>query len=104
MRWWLPLCAAVGFTALLFWKRRTSWGRAMLFAWLFFCISLLPVVGLADVYFMKYSLVADHYQYNAMLGVIALVAAGVMTAVRRAEASGRGALSGGSRERQDSPA
>ena len=44
----------------------------MLFAWGFFCVSLLPVMGLTDVYFMKYSLVADHYQYAALIGVIAL--------------------------------
>ena len=33
-------------------------------------------MGISDVYFMKYSLVADHYQHIAIIGVIALAAAG----------------------------
>jgi tetratricopeptide (TPR) repeat protein len=51
-----------------------SW-RAALFAWGYFCVALIPVMGFADVYFMKYSLVADHYQYLALLGVMAWVSA-----------------------------
>ena len=37
---------------------------------------LVPVMGLTDTYFMKYSLVADHYAHLAMIGVITLAAAG----------------------------
>ena len=33
-------------------------------------------MGFTDVGFMKYSLVADHYQHIAIIGVIALAAAG----------------------------
>ncbi len=33
-------------------------------------------MGFADVGFMRYSLVADHYQHLALIGVVALVAAG----------------------------
>jgi hypothetical protein len=33
---------------------------------------LVPVMGLTSVYFMKYSLVADHYQHLALIGVVAL--------------------------------
>ena len=33
-------------------------------------------MGFTDVGFMKYSLVADHYQHIAVIGVIALAAAG----------------------------
>jgi tetratricopeptide (TPR) repeat protein len=78
VRWWLPLLAAVGLTALLWWQRRTNWGRAALFAWAYFCIALLPVMGFTDVGFMKYSLVADHYQHIAIIGVVALVAAALV--------------------------
>jgi protein O-mannosyl-transferase len=74
-RWWIPLLAAVGVTVAL-WRSRLPWSRAMLFAWGFFCVSLLPVMGFADVYFMRYSLVADHYQHIAITGVVGLVAAG----------------------------
>ena len=73
--WWLPLLAALAVTAVLWWYRR-GWSRPLLFAWGFFCVSLLPVMGFADVGFMKYSLVADHYQHIAIIGVIALAAAG----------------------------
>ncbi len=73
--WWLPLIAALAVTAVL-WRYRKGWSRPFLFAWGFFCVSLAPVMGFADVGFMKYSLVADHYQHIAIIGVIALVAAG----------------------------
>ncbi len=74
--WWLPLAAAASVTAILWRSRRNRWGRAILFAWGYFCVALVPVMGLTDVYFMKYSLVADHYQYIALIGVAALAAAG----------------------------
>ncbi len=73
--WWLPVVAAVIVTAVLWWYRE-FWSRPFLFAWGFFCVSLLPVLGFADVGFMKYSLVSDHYQHVAIIGVIALVGAG----------------------------
>jgi tetratricopeptide (TPR) repeat protein len=76
--WWLPLLSAVVVTVVL-WLYRKTWGRPFLFAWGFFCVSLVPVMGLTDVYFMKYALVADHYQYAAVIGVIALTTAGWST-------------------------
>jgi len=76
LRWWLPACAAVATTAILFWQRDRTMVRGLLLAWLFFCLGLLPVMGLTDVYYMRYSLVADHYEYVAILGVVACVAAG----------------------------
>jgi protein O-mannosyl-transferase len=73
--WWLPLMFAVALTVVL-WMYRNVWGRPFLFAWLFFCVALVPVLGLTDVYFMKFSLVADHYQHIALIGATTLVAAG----------------------------
>ena len=79
VRWWLPLVAAIIVSAML-WKRRTSpqkrWVRAIGFAWMFFCVALLPVLGFVDVGFMRFSLVADHYQHLAIIAVTALAAAG----------------------------
>lgn len=77
--WWLPVIAATITTAVLMWQgssRRAKLGRALLFAWGFFCVALVPVLGITDIGFMKYSLVADHYQHIAIIGVVALAAAG----------------------------
>ncbi|HZZ29759.1 MAG TPA: tetratricopeptide repeat protein [Pirellulales bacterium] len=78
-RWWIPLTSALAVTAAL-WLLRNSrqayWARPLLFFWCFFCIALVPVMGFIDVGYMQYSLVADHYQYIALIGVVALVAAG----------------------------
>ena len=75
LRWWLPLAGTLLVSAILIWQRRTAWGRALLFAWAYFCIALLPVMGFTDVGYMKISLVADHYVHIALIGVVALVAA-----------------------------
>lgn len=73
--WWIPLVAAAAVTGVLF-LRRGAWARPFFVAWACFCVALLPVMGLTDVYFMKYSLVADHYQHVAIIAVLALVSAG----------------------------
>jgi protein O-mannosyl-transferase len=73
--WWLPILTALMVTAVLWWCRK-GWSRPFFFAWCFFCVALVPVMGLTDSYFMKFSLVADHYQHIAIIGVIALVSAG----------------------------
>ncbi len=72
--WWLPLVAAVVVTMVL-WLYRKSWSRPFLFAWGFFCVALAPMMGFVDVGYMQYSLVADHYQHIAIIGVIALASA-----------------------------
>jgi tetratricopeptide (TPR) repeat protein len=86
--WWLPLLAALALTAFLVYKvriRSSSYAatnraprdltRGALFAWGYFCVALIPVMGFTDIYFMRYSLVADHYQYLAIMGVLAFLAA-----------------------------
>ena len=73
--WWLPLAATLAVTAVL-WLYRKGWARPLLFAWAFFCVALAPVAGFTDVGFMRFSLVADRYQHIAIIGLIALLAAG----------------------------
>jgi tetratricopeptide (TPR) repeat protein len=72
--WWLPLIGALAVTAAL-WRYRNKWSRPLLFAWGFFCVTLIPVMGFTDVGFMKYSLVTDHYLHIALIGAIALASA-----------------------------
>ncbi len=75
-RWWLATAAAIAVTAALWWQRRSRWGKTLLAGWGYFCIALIPVMGLTDVYFFKFSLVADHYQHLALIGVCVVAAAG----------------------------
>jgi tetratricopeptide (TPR) repeat protein len=79
-RWWIGAAAAVAVTVVLWRRRRKPIDRALLVAWFVFCAALVPVMGLTDVYFMKYSAVADHYAYAALIGVAALVAAALASA------------------------
>lgn len=58
------------------WRRRKSWGRGPMAAALFFLITLGPVLGFLNVYPMLFSWVADHFQYLASIGPIALAAGG----------------------------
>jgi protein O-mannosyl-transferase len=86
-RWWAPLLAAAGLTVIL-WRYRRRFSRPALFAWGFFCVALVPVMGFTDVQFMQYSLVADHYEQIALIGVIGLVAAGFGKVETRIVAAG----------------
>jgi Tfp pilus assembly protein PilF len=86
--WWLPIAMAAAVTVTLWWYRE-SWSRPLLFAWGFFCVSLVPVMGLSRTTFMEYSLVADHYQYIALIGVVALAAAGWSTWQQRTRGPAR---------------
>jgi tetratricopeptide (TPR) repeat protein len=75
--WWLPLLAALALTGWLWHGRRAhALSRGALFAWGYFCVALVPVMGFTDVYFMKFSLVADHYQHLALIGITTLAGAG----------------------------
>jgi Tfp pilus assembly protein PilF len=55
------------------WRYRHRWGRPVLFALAYFIVTLAPVLGFINIYFMKFSFVADHYQYLSIIAPIALV-------------------------------
>lgn len=71
---WLAGCLAVAF-ALWFWRQ--ALGRRVIGAVIFFVATLSPLLGFIPLYTFKYSYVADHYQYMACIGLLALAAAGL---------------------------
>ncbi|HZZ29760.1 MAG TPA: tetratricopeptide repeat protein [Pirellulales bacterium] len=85
--WWLPSAAALIVTALLWWRRNSRLGRPLFFAWTFYCIALLPVLGFTDSGYARFSLVADHYQYIALIAVTSLAAASCTTWLNHAHSS-----------------
>jgi tetratricopeptide (TPR) repeat protein len=66
------------------WRYRRRWGRPCLLGLGFYTLMLLPALGFFNVYFMRYSLVADRWQYFSIIGLIALVVGGGAAIVQRA--------------------
>src|SRR6202007_2261200 len=66
---------AVVFAVIIYYGRR-FFGRGIEVAALFFVATLGPLLGFVMLYTFRYTFVADHYQYLACIGPIALVAGG----------------------------
>ena len=91
---WLAWPAALGLAGAL-WLARHRIGRGPLAGALFFAITLSPMLGFADNSYMRFSFVADRYQYLASLGLLAALVGGAATAcqwlaARLAESGGDG--------------
>jgi len=71
---WAPLAAALALAALA-WRGRAGPGRPCLAAFGYFALMLAPVLGFVAFGFHRYSLVADHLVYPAMIGPVALAVA-----------------------------
>ena len=82
--WWqyvFPFAALAVLLAL--WRLRSRIGRGPLVAVLYFAVTLAPALGFVNVFPFLYSYVADHFQYLACIGLIALTAgAGAATCQR----------------------
>jgi tetratricopeptide (TPR) repeat protein len=72
---WLWLAAVGGICVAAYYVRRIA-GRGVFAALAFFVATLAPVLGLLMLYTFRYTFVADHYQYIACIGPIALACAG----------------------------
>ncbi len=57
------------------WIWRAKLGRGVIAGIVFFVAALSPLLGFVTEYTFHYSFVADHYQYNASIGLIAIFAA-----------------------------
>jgi tetratricopeptide (TPR) repeat protein len=75
---WLVM--AIGLGAAICFTRRFV-GRSVEVATLFYAATLSPLLGFVMLYTYRYTFVADHYQYVASIGLIALAAAGITTAL-----------------------
>ena len=70
--WLWPAAAAL--VAGLSWFLGRRWSAAIPAALAFFVVTLTPALGFVSVYTFRFSFVADHYQYLASLGPLALIA------------------------------
>jgi len=71
-------------------KPSDTFSRAPLAGFFFFCGTLFPVLGFANVYPFMFSYVADHFQYLASLGIIVPVASFLTLWVESLEHDHRG--------------
>lgn len=76
------LSVPVVLVALAAWRRRI--GDGPLLAALYFVTTLFPALGFVNVFPMRYTFVADHYQYLGSLGVIVLACGSLAWGVRSA--------------------
>ena len=82
---WVFILATV-ITLIILWISRDKLGRGPLAAVLFFAITLAPALGFVNVYPFLFSFVADHFQYLASIGIIALAVATAGQVVRQPSA------------------
>jgi tetratricopeptide (TPR) repeat protein len=86
--WVLGVLIAAG----ALWLGRERLGRGPAAGFAFFAVLLSPMLGFVNYYTMRYSFVADHYQYLACIGPITVVTAAASALLGRA--------GGGARERR----
>ncbi|MCE0497326.1 MAG: tetratricopeptide repeat protein [Methylacidiphilales bacterium] len=73
---YLPLLAVIVVLVVL-WLNRGSWSRPWFFVFAYFLAALFPVMGLVNLLWFRITFVADHLQYLAGMGPLALVGAGL---------------------------
>jgi Tfp pilus assembly protein PilF len=81
------LAGVILLVALWCWRHRI--GRAPLVAAIFFVAALSPLLGFIPLFTFWYTYVADHYQYMASIGPIALFGAGATQLLRKHTSLGK---------------
>ena len=66
-------CATIAATFAVCWWKCNTWGKHVLFGFGYFVLTLLPAIGFLKMSYMRLTLVADHFQYLSMVGVLALL-------------------------------
>lgn len=72
----VPLALLV-ICVLILWHNRKGWGRGPLVAVGTFLLVLAPVLGVLEMSYARFSLVADHLQYAGIPGIMALAGGGL---------------------------
>ena len=83
---WLWVLAAFGAGG-LGWLFKDRMGRGAWAGLGFYAVTIAPMLGLASLYTLRFALVADHYQYLASLGLIAVGAGGLSRLIREGKAA-----------------
>jgi tetratricopeptide (TPR) repeat protein len=99
---WLPIVGVI-FVTVALWALRKRIGRAPLTAWLIYAGVLVPALGFFDIYPMRYSFVADHFQYHASAAMIALIVGGAVYWFRRVTRSAVAAGAAAANEQSPTP-
>ena len=83
---WYDFIPALMMAALLalLWIQRNRWGRTPLFVLAYFLVTLLPILGILKMSYMRLTLVADHFQYLSDISIIAFYCAGGTLIYRKA--------------------
>lgn len=80
-QWLFPLGVLAAFA--LFWRMQSRWGRGPITALFLFVGTLFPALGFFNIYPMRYSFVADHFQYLASISLLTLATVAVAGAMQR---------------------
>lgn len=76
-QWLFPLSVAAAGGGLFLAHRRGLVSRGPVAASLYYALTIFPALGFVQVAYMRYTPVADHFQYLACSGVMLLVAGGL---------------------------
>ena len=64
------------------WQFRKTWGKPFLFGLSYALMMFLPILGFLNIYFFRFTLVSNHWQYFSIIAPIALASAGVTIAAK----------------------